>query len=135
FVKHDGTKHFPYVIYGKSPKINKANIESEISVSKLEDDIQLQYKLPNPGLIKKINVYDEENELLATSLNPTEELIEILDAPAVGRYNIKVEMILRNSEVIEKNLTVIDSRYDFGTIENVQTEEEDFQTTLKWNAN
>ncbi|MFA7434772.1 MAG: metallophosphoesterase [Bacilli bacterium] len=134
FIKHDGTRLYPYEILNKSKVINKQSIESSVEVSKTNDTINIDYSQNTlVGSVKKVNVYDENKTLLKTFLNPTNHL-EIENGPKVGRYNLEVEMFLRNGEVINKNVVAIDSRYDFGTVFDFETVEEELYTNLTWKA-
>lgn len=136
FVKHDGTRLYPFIIYSKSELINKSNIENSINTSKdlNNNTITVNFDIPSPGLIKKVELFNPENELLASSLNPTEGSITIEDVPAVGKYNFKIKMTLRNGEVIEKNPVIVDPRYNYGSFSNIRTVEKDYHTELHWDS-
>lgn len=136
FVKHDGTRLYPFEIYSKSELINKSNIENSINFSKdfNNDSVTVNFDIPSPGLIKKVELYDSEDELLAFSLNPTEGAITINNVPEVGKYNVKVKMTLRNSEVIEKSQVIVDPRYNYGSISNIRTVEKDYHIELHWDS-
>lgn len=139
FIRSDGTVLDTYEIQNKSKIINNDTTKSLFNGIKQDDTIFINYHFENgstlvPGSIKKLNIYNEKNTLLKSFLNPPLDKVELGEGPKLARYNLKVEAFLRNGNVIEKDITVIDSRYDFGTISNFDFEEEDFQTRLTWKA-
>lgn len=135
FVKHDGTRLYPFVIHSKSALINKTEIESKLKVfkDKQNEEININFDIPSPGLIKKIEVLNDDT-LLKEVLNPTQDKIILENAPEVGKYSLTINMSLRNGEVITKNFDVIDDRHYYGEISNIETVEKDFHTELVWDA-
>jgi len=136
FVKHDGTIYDQFEIFSKSNLINQSEIEKNINVSKDKENeaIVINYDIPSPGLIKKVEVINENEEVLETLLNPTIETITIENAPKVGKYKLKLKLSLRNGNTINKELLVYDDRYDYGTVKNVKVKEETYYSELHWDA-
>ena len=136
FIKMDGTRLYPYEIHSKSAQIDKQGIESSFTVEKnLEENTAvISYDYAVPGHLKNIMVYDQDNQLLDTILNPESGTYEIKNIPNVSRYKLNLKLQLRDNSFIYQQLEVYDERYDYGTIGNFEIIEEELETILTWDG-
>lgn len=133
FVKTNGDRLYQMDILNKSSFIVKHDLEKSIKGTKQGENALVEFDFPAPGLIKEINVSDNDG-LITNRLNPTSGVVTLANAPQIGRYKLDVEMILRDSQVINKEVIVIDERYDFGEVTNFVFEEEERYVTLSWES-